>query len=203
MRQVCQMLLVAACATLLMPVALPAKAPKNPPPSRVDPNELKAQITKELMAQMKREIHKEVDGLRHEIKRAHATCFIQSEKASSVGDKDPIPFPSNYLTNSKITCQEGILILPSDGIYLVTYGVATKEAMAKYSFELQLSEMPLPGGRLSVVNNLQQAMGSLAILVTAKAGDRLQILNTSGNSAKIGADKKEAIAAFITVVQLH
>lgn len=197
MRQVCQLLVVAACATLLMPIALPAKAPKNPPPSRIDPNELKAQ----LMAQMKREIHKEVDALRHEIKRAHAACYIQSEKAGSVGDKDPIPFQFNSLTNSKIACQEGVLTLPSKGTYLVTYGVTTKEA--KNSFELQLSEMPLPGGRLSVDSNLQQAMGSLSLLVTAEAGDRLQIVNTSGKSAKIGSDKKDAIAAFISVVQLH
>lgn len=202
--------LLVGCALLLLPCTLLAKTPKGQHPQRVDPkalvDEAKKELHKEIQAvrQDLNKARKEIDVVRQQSYRVHTACFLQVSK-EVLGDRDPIPFPIHGMPKSEITYEKGVFILPYNGMYMVTYGVTTSSAsQAVNHFELYLDSNPVIGGKVYTTNHsVSSCTGAVTVQFEAKAGQHLQVLNVTGSTVSVGSDKKDATAAYISILQVH
>lgn len=133
---------------------------------------------------------------------AYGSWLLPGDSETTVRNEIPIFFTHNMTPESSIVHDKGVFTLPADGIYMITFGL-TSNHMANM-FEIQLSGILVQGGKISAQDGgLFYATGAITVVVNAKAGEHLQIMNASGSPAKLGMGERGTASAYVSIVQLR
>lgn len=182
---------IVSATLLLHPYHLTAKSKdssgNSPPASQADLNKLNKKIG---------DISKKLN------EQTYGSWFIIGNPVT-LSNQSPLNFNQDPELKSEIVHANGDFKLPRQGVYMVTFGISTKKTAS--TFELQLSGQPVTGSKLNTSLDAYYAFGSgtLTVMFQAKAGDNLQLVNVSGKTVTIESGEKEAVAAYISILQLR
>jgi hypothetical protein len=201
MKQMYFKLIVILSAAFLSYTPLAAKSPKEPPPELLSkPSDKPSPTPSSDKKKPPSKDSKKKPPVEDASLAMGAWCAIG--EAIQVKEKGAIAFNNQELADSTIVYSHNAFKLPHKGVYMVTYGVSTKREANM--FQLQLSGKPVTGGKLLCTQDATFTYGtaSLTVLLSAKAGDLLQVVNASGRSVQIGS-QSDTVAAYISIVQIR
>lgn len=125
------------------------------------------------------------------------TWNIPGTDGISVNDGDPLPFNVNEIS-SGIANASGIFTLSRNGVYQVTFGIATQQSSTQ--FDIELNGIPVSGG---IVGPAQDSPQVVTVMFNAVNGDQLRVVNQSGATVIIGSQISASAGAYISILQIQ